>query len=156
MEHTPFYTKEFSDIIGKFSKDELFPCISEINKLAIDVSKFRSSFWGDLSKNKILKLENRYKDISVKFINLYHKWNTPDILFKDLNQNPKDIEKDGKIIADYFSTNQAVMKHINESFRLLGYIDKILTGQDTAFYNRVSIALAIIAVTISIIVAILK
>ncbi len=146
MAYGPFQTKEGGDTIAKFTKDELFPVVNEIKNLAIRVSQFRVGFWGSFLRYKFSETENSYKNISVQFIKLYHKWNTPDILFEKLEKQDPPI-----FIADYFQAQQSVMWHFNESFRLLSYIDRILTEQSTAAYNRVSISLALLAIVLSII-----
>jgi len=152
MTYGPFQTKEGGDTIARFTKDELLPLTARIETLAIQVSQFRVGFWGSFLRYKFTRLEDSYKDISVNFINAYHKWNTPDILFKELNTNPKDNPSFGGVMADYFQSQQAVMWHFNEGFRLLSYIDRILTEQSTAAYNRISISLALLAIAISIII----
>jgi len=157
MTYGPFQTKEGGDTIAKFTKDELLPLTEKIENLAIQASQFRVGFWRSFLRYKFSELENLYKDISVQFINLYHKWNTPDILFKELKMDPKeDQQKVAKVMADYFQSQQAIMWHFNEGFRLLSYIDRILTEQSTASYNRVSITLAILAITISVILTLFQ
>ena len=156
MTYGPFQTKEAGDTIMKFTQDEVFPCVHNIRKLAIKTSQFHIGFWDSFFRKEISKLENEYKKESVEFIKVYHKWSTPDILFKELNIDSKDKIRHGNVMADYFNAQQAIMWHFNEGFRLSGYINKILSEQSTAAYNRVSITLALLAITISIIVAILK
>ena len=156
MTYGPFQTKEGGDTIAIFTKDELLPITAKIEELAIKVSQFRLGFFSSFSRKRSSQIENEYKKISVEFIKLYHKWNTPDILFKDLKIDSKEEQKLGGVMADYFKSQQAVMWHFNEGFRLLSYIDRILTEQSTASYNRITITLSILAITISVVVAILK
>ncbi len=156
MAHGPFQTKEGGDTIAIFTKDELLPCIKRIRELAIETSQFRVGFWSSILRKSISGLEEKHKKTSVQFINLYHKWSTPDLLFQALGEEYKKPPKLGNIMGDYFNAQNAVMAHFNEGFRLLAYVDRILTEQSTAIYNRISVTLSIIAVTISIIVAILK
>jgi len=151
MAYGPFQTKEGGDTIGRFAKDELLPLTARIEELAVDVSQFRSGFWDSILRKKLSNLENKYKEISVEFIKLYHKWNTPDILFEKLKGQEPPL-----FIADYFQSQQAIMWHFNEGFRLLSYVDGILTNQSTASYNRISIVLAMLAIVISIAVVLLK
>ncbi|KUK50056.1 MAG: hypothetical protein XD75_0071 [Parcubacteria bacterium 33_209] len=156
MTYGPFQTKEGGDTISIFTKDELLPIAAKIEEIAIEVSQFHLGFFSSFSRKRLSQIENEYKKISVEFIKLYHKWNIPDILFKDLKIDSKEEQKLGGVMADYFQSQQAVMWHFNEGFRLLSYIDRILTEQSTAFYNRISITLSILAITISVVVAILK
>jgi len=156
MAYGPFQTKEGSDTIAKFTKDELLPLIRNIEELAIKVSQFRVGFWRSFWRRKFSELEDQYKQESVLFIKFYHRWSTPDIFFDDLNIDTEDQQRLGGVMADYFQTQKAIAQHFNEGFRLLNYIDRILTNQSTASYNRVSISLGILAIVISIFVFISK
>lgn len=156
MSYGPFQTKEGGDTIGKFSKEDLLPLTAKIEELAIDVSQIRHSFINSFFRIGFSLIEDKYKKISVEFIKVYHKWNTPDILFEDLKIDSEDKRKLGGLMTDYFQSQQAVMWHFNDGFRLLSYIDRIITEQSTASYNRISIALAILAITISVIIMIFK
>lgn len=154
MAFGPFNSQQGGEVISRFTKDELFPVTEKIRNLAIEISQFRAGFLESFLRNKIKKLEKLYKDLSVSFLNLYNKWNTPDILFKNLNIDFKNPQEFGPIMGDYFNSQQAVMWHFNEGFRLLNYIDDILTSQTTASYNRISISLSLLAIVISIILVI--
>lgn len=155
MTYGPFQTKEGGDTIAIFTKDELFPLIQEIRQLAIKVSTFRVGFWGSFFRKKLSQIDEEYKNYSAKFIEKFHKWSTPDILFQEI-EHPPGSKESAMVIADYFNSQGAIMQHFNEGFRLLSYIDRIITEQSTASYNRISITLAILAITVSIIVIILK
>ena len=147
----PFKTEEGGKIISCFVKDELLPLIKEIRNIAVKTSRLRVGFWESFRRKELSNLEERYKSISVKFLENYHKFSTPDILFKDLKN-----QESPTFIADYFQTQGAVMQHFNEGFRLLSYIDNILTGQSTAAYNRASIFLSLLAIVIAVIIGILS
>lgn len=144
MTQGPFQSKEGEKIILTFVQDELLPLVKEIRELAINASKLRVGFFNSFMRRKLSRLEDNYKITSIQFIQIYHKWSTPDILFKNLKMEPPVF------MADYMQAQGAVMNHINESFRLLNYIDRILTEQSTASYNRMSIAIALFAIVISI------
>lgn len=152
----PFQSLDGGNAIAGFTKDELLPIAKKIRQLAIIVSRFRAGFLESFYRKELRKLENEYKSLSVELVSSYHKWSTPDDLFKDLNIDNDNPQQFGPIMIDYFNSQQAVMQHFNESFRLLSYIDGILTGQSTASYTRISISLALAAIVVSVAVALLK
>ncbi len=142
----PFNTKEGGEIIAKFTNDELLPATKGMRDLAIDISSYKIALRDYLWKDDLNKLENTYKDMVVKFMKLYNKFSTPDILFQDI------VNKDEPLfIADYFQSQGAVMWHFNEGFRLLSYMNSILVQQNTAIYNRRIFALSLFAIVISIV-----
>lgn len=152
----PFLSEEGGTMIAKFTKDELFPITKRIRTLAIEISNFRAGFRESFLRLKIKHFENSYKDVSVVLVSLYHTWSTPDELFKELKIDTNNPQLFGPIIQDYFNSQQAVMQHFNEGFRLLSYIDGILTNQSTASYNRISIGLSLLAIATSIVLAVLR
>lgn len=150
----PFLSAKGGNTIAKFTKDELLPTTKSIRELAIKVSQYRATFFESFTRSDLRGLESTYKNVSIELVSKYHKWSTPDELFKESNVNPDNAQEFGPVIQDYFNSQQAVMQHFNEGFRLLSYIDSILTGQSTASYNRISISLSVLAITTSIILAI--
>lgn len=146
MPNGPFVTTEGGNTIAKFAYEKLIPAVEKLSELAIKVSNFRYNFFAGFKKIELHKLDKDYKKTSKIFFEVYKEWHTPDILFKDL----KD-KKDATILLDYFNTRAAINEHINEGFRLIDFIDGVITGQNTAFYNRAAIELSILAIVISII-----
>lgn len=152
----PFNSVIGGNTIGSFVKNELFPVTKSIRELAIEVSKFRAGFTESFFRKKIRELDSRYRSLSVDLISLYNKWETPDELFKEINLDKDNPQIMGPILMDYFNSQQAVMQHFNESFRLLSYIDDILTTQSTASFTRMSVGISLLAIVTSIIVGIIK
>ncbi len=151
----PFQSQKGGEAIAKFTKDELFPTTKKIRELAISVSQFKSDFFESFLRFKLNALEKSFKNTSIHLLSTYHKWSTPDELFKNADIDPNKPEEFGPVMQDYFNSQQAIMQHFNEAFRLSSYIDGTLTGQRTASYNRTSIGLSILAITISIILTII-
>lgn len=154
MSYGPFQTKEGGETISRFAKFDLLPVVHDIEKLAIDVSAFRLGFWGALAQNDLSKIERRFGEISKRFLEVYHVWNTPDLLFKDVKHETGSRES-MVVMADYFNVRNAVIPHFESGFRLLEYIQSIITVQNTAANNRVSIFLSLAAVALSVFLGII-
>ena len=58
------------------------------------------------------------------------------------------------LLAEYVEIKPSLTEHINEGFRVLGFIDRLLTGARAAADTRVAVILSIFAITVSIITAI--
>lgn len=151
----PFQSLDGGNTIAKFTKDELLPIAKKIRQLAIVISKFRAGYLESFHRRGLGNLENEYKSLSVELVSSYHKWSTPDDLFEDLDIDKDNPQQFGPIMIDYFNSQQAVMQHFNESFRLLSYVDGILTGQSTASYNRISVSISLLAIVIAIVAILL-
>ncbi len=139
-------------IIIRFFSGELNPVIKEIQTLAVESSSFKLNLLECFVRNKINRLENQYIEISTRFIEVYQKWSNPDKLFESIKL-PDDKNKDA-LMADYSGMKEAIKEHFEEGFRLLGFIDRVLTARSTASYNCVAVILSILAITISGIIAI--
>jgi hypothetical protein len=86
-------------------------------------------------------------------ISLYKVWSTPDILFKELKIKDEETERLGIIMSDYLSNDKVMQVQFEEGFKLLDISNKILTDENTSSYNKLAITLSVIAISISIIVA---
>lgn len=151
----PFQGNKSGIVIAKFVKDELFPLLDHIRDLSISVSQLKVGFFDSFLRIALNKQESSYKDLSVKFITMYKKWNMPDLLYKEVKIDTNNPLEFGPAMNDYFNSQQAVMWHFNEGFRLLSYIDSVLTEQSTASYNRISVSLSLIAIVISVFLGII-
>lgn len=136
-------------IVLTFLKDELQPVILELHSVARNASSFRTGFWGSFTQKNLRNIETAYVDAMNRFMAAYKKWCFPDELFKDAGSSYTP-----QALVDYMSMKPALQEHIHEGFRLLEYTDRVISGQRSAASNRVAIFLSIVAITVSIIVAI--
>lgn len=151
----PFAGTKSGESIAKFVKDELFVELDVIRKLAIKFSEYETNFVESFFQKNLIKLDNTYRGEYAKFLKLYNKWNTPDLLYEGLDIDSKNPQEFGPAMQDYFNSQQAVMWHFNEGFRLLENINNLLVQNKTSSYNRISVAISLFAIVISIILAII-
>lgn len=150
-----------SDLGGKPIIDhvvkKIFPIMKKVKNLSLEVSDYKQGFLNSFFRVKLPSLNKQYRAINKEFLEIYHVYQTPDDLFKDLDiDKDKEKEKLGIVMVDYINTKAPVMEHFKEGFHLLELIDRSLIRYSQSADQRVSTFLAILAITISIIVAILK
>jgi len=154
MNSGPFQSKQAGTIIANFMKDELLPLNEELQVLAIDVSSLQIGFFESFTRKRLDELEKSYIDSMTRFMRAYQKWFDPDELFKGVKTD--DAQGTAVILGDYFRSRQANQKHFDEGFRLLGHIDRIISGKKYMAYNRVAMFLSILAITVAIVVVIFQ
>ena len=121
---------------------ELFPILNELKQLLVDIQGLRIVF--PLYSKRLNKYDTQYQDIAKRFFIVVQKLETPDILFKDLPNNPQDI-------ASYFQFEGAVSKNINEGSKYVEIIDRTLDRKRQTIFNSWTLFLAILAIVISIV-----
>ena len=152
MNNGPFKSSEGNQIITDFLMKELFPMNKEIQTLLVDVSSIRMGYFRSLVPSDLNDIEDKHADLLERFMKAYRKWNDPDVLFKDSKM--KDPQKVSLMMMDYNQMQTAVGKHIDEAFRMMEQIDRITANKKTTSYNRITMLLSLLAITISTIVAI--
>ena len=140
MENIPVSegTKRIMETVHK----ELFPILNELKQLLVDIQGLRIVF--PLYSKRLNKYDTQYQDIAKRFFIVVQKLETPDILFKDLPNNPQDI-------ASYFQFEGAVSKNINEGSKYVEIIDRTLDRKRQTIFNSWTLFLAILAIVISIV-----
>ena len=152
-----FQTDEAGKTILDFTKDELLPAVKSLEKLAIEIADYRINFWNSFFRKRLSDLQKKYQKENKKFLDLYHKYSTPDELFSQFNSDSyKDKQKIGMMIGDYFNSRQAVLYHFEQGFKLLEIIDRQITRYYQSADQRVAVSLSIIAITISVIITLIK
>ncbi|MBN1254902.1 MAG: hypothetical protein JXA50_06485 [Deltaproteobacteria bacterium] len=136
-------------IVLEFLRDELQPVILKLQSVAQQTSSLRVGFWGSFTQKELRTLEQSYVETMSRFMVAYKKWYFPDEMFKDVGSS-----HNVQMLSDYIKVKPALKEHIQEGFRLLEYIDRILSGQKSTAYNRVAMSLSIVAITVSVMVAI--
>jgi len=58
-------------------------------------------------------------------------------------------------LKEYMRIKPSLSEHIQEGFRVLGFIDRLIGGARSVADNRVAVILSMIAITVSIIVAVI-
>lgn len=140
----PFRTKEGMDLIMKFSKDKFFPALGKIEIIGIYVCDYKENFFELITKSKLRKIEKDFKSATKNFFSVYHEWNTPDLLFKDQKDN-------GLLMVDYFVSMPMLKDGFSNGFMIFDFVHKIISDKNTAYFNRMSFLLAILALVVSII-----
>jgi hypothetical protein len=141
-------------LILEFVKKELIPATRELQDLAVDCSSAGMGFFESLTRTKLNTIEATYLEKSQQFMSIYKKWADPNELFISLR--PTNDKESGKIIGPYISMKPAVQEYFDEGFRVISYIQTYITTQSTSLYNRLAVLLSVLAITISVIIAILK
>ena len=144
MTGTPSPREEVAMRAGTFLKDELWPLVKDIEQLAIEACKLKDGFWARLTGRNLSKINDKYLDVSVAFMNAYHKWNTPDELFKGMSHLPDD-----NVMSAWFQLNDAATATFNQGFRLIDYVDRVISERNTSRYNTWSMIIAVIAVIVA-------
>ena len=135
-------------VVLAFLRDELQPVILDLHSMAQRASLFRIGFWASFTPRGFQDIENSYIDAMTRFMSAYKKWYFPDELFSGAGHS-----YNAQVLADYMTMKPALQEHIHEGFRLLEYIDRVLSGQKSVVYNRVAMSLSVAAITVSVIVA---
>jgi len=154
MNSGPFQSKQVETIIANFMKDELLPLNEELQVLAIKVSSLQIGFFESFTRKRLDELEKSYKDSLTRFMRAYQKWFDSDELFKGVKTD--DAQDTAALLGDYFRSRQANQEHFDEGFRLLGHIDRIISGKKYIVNNRVAMFLPILVITIFIVVVIFQ
>lgn len=129
-------TKRIVETVHK----ELFPILNELKQLLVDIQGLRIVF--PLYSKELKKYDTQYQDIAKRFFIVVQKLETPDILFKDLPNNPQDI-------ASYFQFEGAVGKNVNEGSKYVEIVDRTLDRKRQTIFNSWTLFLAILAIVIS-------
>lgn len=132
-----------------YFRDELLPVIAELQVLAEDIARFQVGFAESIRRKRLRALEGRYVQLMARFMGAYKKWHFPDEMFKGIIGASYHAD----VIAEYQRMKPALSEHIQEGFRVLGFIDRLIGGARAVADNRVAVILSIAAITVSIIVA---
>ncbi len=147
-----FQSDEAGKTILDLAHKKLLPAISSFERLAVDVSDYRLTFWSSVYRRKFKKLESDFAKQNKDFLSLYHLYSTPDDLFATyFDATEKDPGLSGRMVADYFSSRPMIEKTFSEGFKLTEIIDRQLVRYSQSADQRVATVLAILAITISLI-----
>lgn len=130
-------TKRMLDTFQK----ELLPALDSMRKLVIEVQSCRITF--PFYSHKLTVLQKKYNEISIEFFNVVRKLETPDILFKDISENPQNI-------ASYLQFQPAMSKSIADGSNYIEILDRALDRKNESIQNTRTLAIAMIAIFISI------
>lgn len=134
-----------------FFREELQPVVADLQSLAEDVAGFRVGFLESITRRRLRELEKRYAHSMTQFMTVYRKWHSPDEMFKGIGDS-----YNAEVLAEYQRIKPALAEHIQEGFRVLGFIDRLVGGARSVADNRVAVILSISAITVSIIFAIFQ
>ncbi len=138
-------------IVLSYFKDELNPTVTALQTFAEEVASYKVGFFESLTRKKLEGMESRYAEHMSSFMRIYKKWHLPDEMFKDV----QIADKTG-LLAEYMQLKPSLTEHINEGFRVLAFIDKLISGARSTADTQVAVILSIIAITISIVTAIFQ
>ena len=138
-------------VVLAFLRDELQPIILNLHALAQRASSLDTGFWESFTQKEIRAAESSYGEAMQRFMAAYKKWYFPDEMFATAGP-----AYTADTLANYMAMRPALAEHVHEGFRLLEYIDRIISGHKSVAYNRVAIFLSITAITVSVIVALFQ
>lgn len=129
---------------------ELFPILKKIGEFTVGVTDMNRNLFSGFVRKDINKKLSQYKILMREYVTLFHKWNTPDILFADIDKKISDNPREmGIILQDYNNMDVTIQRNFDRGFKLLEQSDKMLTNQNTSSYTRISILISTAAVVIS-------
>ncbi|MDA8133353.1 MAG: hypothetical protein M0T82_01910 [Desulfobacteraceae bacterium] len=138
-------------IVLDYFKNELNPAVADLQSFAEEVASYKVGFFESLTRKKLDGIERRYAAYMSSFMRIYKKWHLPDEMFRDVQ-----IADKNSLIAEYMQIKPSLTEHINEGFRVLAFIDKLVGGARSTADNQVAVILALIAITISIVTAVFQ
>jgi len=153
MNNASIYLTESDKLILKFVKEKLIPIAKELRVLALECASTKIGFWETFTHTELKKIESKCQVKSKKFLDYYKKWSDPTEFFESLK--PKNGEERQIIMRSYINMKAAVEEYLKECFRMISYIQTYITTQSTSLYNRLAITLSLLAITTSIILAII-
>jgi len=149
-----------SELGGKPIMDHLskqvFPIVKEIHYLSLEIGDYKQGFLNSFFRSQLSELQEKYRVANKKFLQAYHIYQTPDELFKEVDIDQEDKQKMAVMISDYMNTKNVIMPHFQEGFTLLEVMDRNLTRYSQSADQRVSVFLSILAITISIVLILLR
>jgi hypothetical protein len=153
----PFQSELGGKPIMEHLSKQVFPVVKEIQQLSLEIGDYKQGFINSFFRARLSELQEKYRKVNKKFLQAYHIYQTPDELFKDATINQKkDEQKIAVMISDYMNTKNIIMPHFQEGFVLLEMMDRNLTRCSQSADQRVSTFLSILAITISIVLALSK
>ena len=140
----------------KLMADRMFPALKKVRTLSLDVAGYKQGFLNSFYRNNLSRLQESYREINKEFLEIYHTYQVPDELFKEINEALKDDQQNmAKVMMDYMQSNQSVLPHLREGLALLDNIDKTLTRYEAVANQTVTNTLAVAAITATLIGAII-
>ncbi len=147
----PFNSEEGGKAIMRLMSEEVFPVKKEIQDLSVEIADYKQGFLNSFYRKRLSELEERYRLVYKRFLNSYRAYQTPDILFKDSNIDPKtDPQKMATVMADYMGSQAAVAPHFVAGFGLFEVMDRTLNRCRQSADQRVTISISVIAILISV------
>ncbi len=151
------YTEESGETIQKFLNTQIMPTVTDLEKLALSVSRYKPSFTKAVFRRNLSYLEEEFREVSKNFLSLYYIYKNPDKLFADLKLDPqKDKEKIKKLNEDYKTSRFVVIDHLDRGFRLMEMVERQLDRYHRSADQRLAVVLSIIAITASVVTLIIR
>jgi hypothetical protein len=140
---------ETSEFIDKFINEQLTPTITELEKVALNVTRFKVTLWGSFSRGRLARLHQNFQEQTKNFLVLYYMYSNPDKFFAELQLKPSDTERIDSVMEGYTKSREMVMALFEEGFRLNELIDRQITTYDRSADHRMAITLSLLAVIAS-------
>ncbi len=144
--------EESSKTIQRLLNDEVLPAVTRVEQLALNVTRYRVSFWRIFRRKNLAYLENEYREASRELLSLYYIYTNPDKLFADLKlEAEQDVEKIKILSEDYRLSRSTVMYHFDRGLGLIEMVQSQLDRYHRSADQRLAIFLSTFAITITII-----
>jgi len=118
MTYGPFQTEKAGKIILTLAKDKLLSSVKDLQEFSIKVAAYRPNLYKAFFRNELRQLEDSYEIKNRDFLELYHHYSTPDLLFAEIKPDA-DM---GLYVADYFTSRQAITSSFQEGFHFIEII----------------------------------
>jgi len=141
---------EANKIIKDFTAKQLEPALSKLEKLALNVSRFRIDLFSSFNRRGLHHLQEQYQEENRNLLGLYYLYGNPTKLFADLKLDPqKDAEKIKSLMDEYYYSRQAIMASFDQAFKLLELSDRQLSRFYQSADQRLAMFLSSAAITVS-------
>ena len=101
---------------------------------------------------KLTKLETVYVALSANCFNAYRKCFDPEEIFNLGDRT--DPSTVAALFADHEQIKKFVRQQFDEGFRLLAYVDRSIGDRKTTVYNRMTMFVSLVALTVSVVAVI--
>lgn len=156
MNSGPFNDQINAEVIPEFIMGELFPSLEKIRTLCSNTYGIDRGYIKSVDRSEINDKTDEYRGVAKEFLDLYIKWNTPDRLYEGIDPGISDnASRMAGILQEYYNYGLPMRQHFEEGFRLLDQIDRSLTSLNNASFARLSLGSGLVAIVISLIVAII-
>ncbi len=147
-----FTTYKYGATLVKFINDHLLPSLGDLQKLTVDISRYKRGNIDTFFGRRLYLLEREFEEKNKNFMILYNIYNNPDKLFADFKLDPIKDEQKISVLMDEYERNRAIIeRYFDQGFRLLEVSGRLIFKHYEWRDKRLIIIISFAAITISVI-----